>query len=79
MPRFFQLSALLRRQGITLGLIAFLTAIFVVQCIAGYEFTYRFSAIPVEIVSAWDGIRSGNSVTGAAEKISTLHGRVAAR
>lgn len=74
MPRFFQLRVLLRQQGVTLAIIAFLTAVFIVQSIAGYEFTYRFSAIPVEIVSAWDEIRAGNFGKGAAEEMFTLLG-----
>lgn len=72
MPRFFQLRSLLRQQGVTLGLIGFLSAVFLVQGVAGYGFTFRFSAVPVEIVSAWDGIRSGNTVAGAAEEMFTL-------
>lgn len=56
----------------TLGLIAFLTAVLVVQAIADYSFTFRYSAVPVEIVSAWDGVRSGNFSKAAAEEIFTL-------
>ncbi len=72
MPRFYQLRFLLRQQGVTLGLIAFLTVVLFIQTIAGYDFTDRFSAIPSEIVSSWNGFRSGNSVPGAAEEMLTL-------
>ena len=56
----------------TLGLIAFLTAVLVVQAIADYTFTFRFSAVPEEIVSAWQGMRSGDFSKGAWEEMFTL-------
>ncbi|MEK6230450.1 MAG: rhomboid family intramembrane serine protease [Luteolibacter sp.] len=72
MPRFFQLRELLRQQGLTLGLIVFITAVLIVQNFADYGFTYRFSAVPEGIVSAWGEIRSGNFSMGAAKEIFTL-------
>ena len=72
MPRLFQLRTLLRQQRVTLGLIAFLTAIFAAQVVSGDAFTYRFSAVPLEIVAAWEMIRSGNFSMAAAEEILTL-------
>lgn len=71
-PRFFQLRVLLRQQGVTLALIAFLTAVFSVQILLGDLFTFRFSAIPQEVVSAWAEIRSGKSNMAAAEELFTL-------
>ncbi|QTN32431.1 rhomboid family intramembrane serine protease [Akkermansiaceae bacterium] len=72
MPRLIQFRTLLRQQGVTLGLIAFLTAVFLVQTLVGHSFTGRYWAIPAEIVSAWDGIRSGNPIPGAWEQMFTL-------
>jgi membrane associated rhomboid family serine protease len=72
MPRFFQMRVLLRQQGVTLSIIAFITAIFIVQSLADSTFTYRFTTIPAEVVSAWEGLRLGDSVPGAAEEIFTL-------
>lgn len=72
MPRFFQLRVLLRQQSVTLGLIAFITAVFIVQCFTGDSLTLRFTAVPHEIVSAWGEIRSGNFSKAAAEEMFTL-------
>lgn len=72
MPRFFQMRVLLRQQGVTLAIIAFITAIFIVQSLADFTFTYRFSAIPAEVVSAWQGFRAGDFGTADAEELFTL-------
>lgn len=66
------MRSLLRQQGMTLGLIAFLTAALAVQTIADYAFTLRFSSVPEEIVSALHGMRSGDFGKGAWEEMFTL-------
>lgn len=56
----------------TLGLIGFITLVFIVQCIADDSLTERFCPVQEEIVSAWGEIRSGHFSMGAAEEFFTL-------
>jgi membrane associated rhomboid family serine protease len=70
--RFVEFKYLLRRQGVVLGLIAFLAAVLLVQTFASYDFTLRFSAMPAEIVSAWNSIRSGVFTASVGEELLTL-------
>lgn len=72
MARFVEFRYLLRRQGVVLGLIAFLTGVLLVQNSASYAFTERFSAIPDEIVSAWSALRAGDLSAGVIEEMLTL-------
>lgn len=53
-------------------MIAFLTAVLLIQHVAGPLFTYRFSAVPDQIVSAWAAIRSGDPGGHALEEMFTL-------
>lgn len=55
-----------------LGLIAFLTVILIVQSNTDYTFTERFSAIPTEVVSAWDALRAGDFSSAVGEEFLTL-------
>lgn len=55
-----------------LGLLAFLSVVLIVQSNTDYSFTERFSAIPTEVVSAWDALRAGNYSSTVGEELLTL-------
>ncbi|MEP2776728.1 MAG: rhomboid family intramembrane serine protease [Luteolibacter sp.] len=72
MSQFVEFRYLLRRQGVVLGLIVFLIAILFLQSITSYDFTLRFSAIPDEVVAAWQALRFGNLSAEAGAEFLTL-------
>lgn len=71
---------LLRKQGPLLALITALAGVYCLQVLLGWEFSYRFMVVPVEVVETWNALRGGNlgevgwSELGTLFSYSLLHG-----
>ena len=72
MPFLAESPYRLKGQGVMFGLIALISIIYFVQANVSYSYTHQFSAIPDEIVAAWESIRSGNFSPSVLEELLTL-------
>lgn len=55
-----------------LGLIGFLTLVFIAQSVLGYAFTDRFILVPMDVTAAWDSVRAGDGGADALAELGTL-------
>lgn len=72
MGRYFSGSRLMREQGVLLGLIAFITLVFVWQLTLGKIAFYQFMVVPTNVLDAWHELNAGQFSWNSAFEFFTL-------